>query len=304
LSVICAAILLGTLYPLLLESVNGAKISVGPPYFNLVCGLLVLPLLLALPLGPLLGWKRGDLVAAGQRLTWAVGATVVVMLLAAIWSERGPWYAVLGIGLGAWLIAGALSELALRIKLGSAPLAESQRRLINLPRSALGTTLAHAGAGMLLIGVLATGVWRSEAILVLKPGETTKIAGYDITFEAMKARPGPNYSEQYADFLVRSGGTVVTDLHPAKRTYPVEASSTTEAGIYSSWTGDLYTVIGDTQANGGVAVRLYFNPLVRFIWLGALVMFTGGALSLSDRRLRVGAPVRAKRLAASLQPAE
>ncbi len=304
LSVICAAVLLGTLYPLLLEGVTGDKISVGPPYFNFVCGLLIVPLLVAVPFGPMLGWKRGDIAAAGQRLWWAAAMALLVPIALLIWTMRGPWYAVLGIGLGLWLIAGALSELALRIKLGAVPWTESQRRLINLPRGTLGTTLAHAGAGLMVIGVLATGVWRSEAILVMKPGEATSIAGYDLTFSAIGERPGPNYTEQVADFVARVGGTQVATLQPAKRSYPVERQSTTEAGIHSAWAGDLYAVIGEPQPGGGFAVRLYFNPLVQFIWLGALVMFLGGALALSDRRLRVGAPTRAKRVPPALQAAE
>jgi cytochrome c-type biogenesis protein CcmF len=153
--------------------------------------------------------------------------------------------------------------------------------------------LAHSGLGLAVIGIVATTAWRSEAILALKPGETADIAGYTLAFKGVAPRQGPNYRERVALFEVTRGGKAVTELTPSKREFTVERSATTEAGIHASWRGDLYAVLGDQLKDGAYSVRLYFNPLVRLIWLGALVMFFGGAVSLSDRRLRVGAPKRA-----------
>ena len=164
----------------------------------------------------------------------------------------------------------------------------------NLPRAAYGTTLAHAGLGLAVIGIVATTAWRSEAILALKPGESAEIAGYTLTFKGVATRDGPNYREQAGVFAVTRDGRAVTELAPSKRKFTVERTDTTEAGIHASWRGDLYAVLGDPLQDGAYSVRLYFNPLVRLIWIGALVMFLAGAISLSDRRLRVGAPKRAQ----------
>jgi len=280
------------------------KITVGPPFFNRTVGPLLLLLLMLMPAGPLLAWKRGDLVAAAQRLMAAAGAALAVCVVLLALRERGPWLAPLGIGLGVWLVLGALTEIAYRVKLGLASTSEAWRRLRSLPRAAYGTALAHTGLGLAVIGIVATTAWRSEQILALKPGETAEIAGYTLAFKGVAPRQGPNYRERVALFEVTRNGNVVTELTPSKREFTVERSGTTEAGIHASWRGDLYAVLGDPLKNGAYSVRLYFNPLVRLIWLGALVMFLGGAVSLSDRRLRVGAPKRAQAKAAAIPAAK
>ena len=295
----CATVLIGTLYPLLLESLTGAKISVGPPYFNLTFGPLVVPLLLALPFGPFLAWKRGDILGAAQRLMFAAMLAVVVLAIALATLYRGPILAPFGLAIGVFVMAGAVSDLAYRARLGSVPLAETWRRLKNQPRSAFGTTLAHFGAGLLVIGIVATSAYREERILVMKPGEEASIAGYTLSFRGVAPATGPNYRESVGLFDVERGGTQITRLEPSKRIYDMPPQPTTEAGIRAAWRGDLYVVLGDAQAGGGYAVRIFFNPLVRCIWIGALFMFFGGAVSLSDRRLRVGAPGRTRRLLAA-----
>jgi cytochrome c-type biogenesis protein CcmF len=294
LTVACAAVLVGTLYPLALEAVTGEKISVGPPFFNLTFVPLIVPLLLAVPFGPLLAWKRGDLLAAAQRLTAAAVVSLAVIIIALAINQRGPWLAPLGIGLGVWLLMGAATELAYRVKLFNASWTESRRRLANLPRAAYGGALAHAGLGLMVIGVVATTAWRLERIDALSPGDTVDIAGYELKFEGVAPRQGPNYQERVGVFEVTRGGKLVTELTPSKRAFTVEKSATTEAGIHNSWRGDLYVVLGDELEDGAYSLRVYFNPLVRLIWLGALVMFIGGGFSLSDRRLRVGAPRKAR----------
>jgi cytochrome c-type biogenesis protein CcmF len=289
----CAAVLVGTLYPLALEAMTGDKISVGAPFFNLTFVPLIVPLLLAVPFGPLLAWKRGDLLAAAQRLTAAAVVALVVMIVLLAIYRQGPWLARLGIGLGVWLIMGAITEIGYRVKLTEASGSEIWRRLRNLPRASYGSALAHAGLGLTVIGIVATTAWRSEAILAMKPGDTAEIGGYSLRFEGVAPHQGPNYRERAAKFTVSRNGREIAVLQPSKREFMIEQSGTTEAGIHASWRGDLYAVLGDPLKDGAYSVRLYFHPLVRLIWIGAMIMFLGGAVSLSDRRLRVGAPKRA-----------
>jgi cytochrome c-type biogenesis protein CcmF len=290
----CAAVFVGTLYPLALEAVTGDKISVGGPFFNYTFVPLIVPLLIAVPFGPMLAWKRGDIVAAAQRLIAAAVLALIAMVAVFAFEERGPWLAPFGIALGIWLVLGALSDMAFRARLYDSSWQGGLRRLGNLPRSAYGGALAHAGLGVVVIGIVATTAWRSENILAMKPTDSADIAGYQLSFEGVAPHEGPNYRERVGVFKVTRGGQEVTTLEPSKRAFTVEQSSTTEAGIHVSWRGDLYVVLGDELKNGAYSVRIYFNPLVRLIWLGALIMFIGGGLSLSDRRLRVGAPKRAQ----------
>ncbi len=303
LTVSAATVLIGTLYPLFLEGMTGEKISVGAPYFNATFGPLMIPLLLAMPLGPLLAWKRGDAGGAMRKLTPALAAAAVALIVTFVLTVRGPWLAPLGLALGVWVMAGAIVEPLLRARFGSVPLDEVWRRLTNLPRAAFGGMLAHFGIGMMVVGIVATSAFQTERIVVMKPGAKIDVAGYELQFRGVTPTPGPNYSEQTGTFDVTRNGAAVTELSPAKRLYDAPPQPTTEAGIHNSWRGDLYVVLGDPQPDGGFAVRLYFNPLVRFIWIGALVMFIGGGVSLSDRRLRVGAPAPARKSSAAV-PAE
>ena len=300
----CAAVLIGTLYPLGLEAVTGDKISVGPPYFNATFGPLMIPLLLAMPFGPLLAWKRGDVLGAMQRLAVAAVLALIATMIAAAIFARGPWIATLGIGLGVWLIAGAISEICFRIKLFKADMAEVWRRARNLPRASYGTAVAHLGIGVMVLGIIATSAWQSEKILAMKPGETAEIAGYELKFGGVAPGQGPNYTELIGVITVREGDQEIAVLHPSKRQYIAPRQPTSEAGIMASWGGDLYTILGDELKGGAFSIRLYFNPLVRLIWIGCIVMFLGGALSLTDRRLRIGAPKRARKARAEAVAAE
>jgi cytochrome c-type biogenesis protein CcmF len=170
-----------------------------------------------------------------------------------------------------------------------------------LPRSTWGTALAHFGVGMTLFGIVSEAHWGLERIVALKPAGTTIIRHYHLTFEGVVPRDGPNYREQAAVFTVRRGDDVVATLHPSKRSFTARSSTTTEAALMTRGLSQLYISLGDVQNDGSVAVRIYHKPLVLLIWLGAVVMAFGGALSLSDRRLRVGAPRPAK---SALAPAE
>lgn len=292
----CATVLVGTLYPLALEALTGDKISVGPPFFNATFAPLMVPLLIALPFGPLLAWKRGDVAAAGGRLIWALVLALLVLAYMGATHASGPWLAPFGLALGVWVMAGAFSELLFRANPHrSSDIGAVLRRAGQLPRSVWGTTAAHFGVGLMVVGIVATTAWRQEQVLVMKPETVAEIGGYSLTFEMAREEKGPNYRQMVGVLRVEKDGGLVTHLEPAKRVYDAPPQPTSEAGIYASWGGDLYAILGDEQLAGGYTVRLYFHPLVRFIWIGALIMFFGGMISLTDRRLRVGAPKRAAR---------
>jgi cytochrome c-type biogenesis protein CcmF len=302
----CLTVFVGTLYPLALEALNGDKISVGAPFFNLTFGPLMLALLLVMPFGPLLAWKRGDLYGAAQRLmaAFAVGlvAAGVTLAIKGVHSVVAPF----AVGLAFYIMLGSAVDIAERTALFRVPLAISGRRAVGLPRSAWGTAIAHSGLALTLLGSIAAGTWGSERIVAVKQGETLALSGYELTFEGLRPKPGPNYSAILAKFTVREGGSVVGDMEPSKRSFTARGMSTNEAALMSSGFGQLYLSLGDSEPNGAVAVRLYYKPLVLLIWIGAMVMMLGGALSLSDRRLRVGAPKPARAVAAkpAMQAAE
>src|SRR2546423_9325706 len=214
----------------------------------------------------------------------------------------GPVLARFGGGLAVYVMIGAVIDPIERVGLFRQPFAVAFARARGLPRLAWGPGIAHFAAGMLLFGVIAESQWNSERIVSLKPGETVSVRGYDLTLDGMVPRQGPNYRELVARFTVRRDGAVVDVLEPSKRTFPQRQMSTTEAALMTSGASQLYLSLGDVATDGAVAVRLYHKPLVLLIWFGCVVMVLGGALSLSDRRLRIGAPKPARKPA--LQPAE
>lgn len=292
LAVACAAVLLGTLYPIALDAISGAKVSVGPQYFNAVFIPLTAPLIAAVAIGPLLAWKRGDLAAALRRLLPAAVAMLIALAIGLWLIDGRSFMALLGLGLTAWLGIGALCELALRIKLFAAPAAETLSRARHLPRAAWGMTVAHLGVALLVMGITVSETWQVEVQQVMKPGETVQVGPVQYRFLGVAPYKGPNYTAQRGRFEILEGGKVVDELRPAQRRYQQPPMETTEAAIRPSLLGDLYAVVGEGDAARGWAVRLYWKPLVSWIWLGALIMALGGFLSLTDRRLRVGAPAR------------
>nr|WP_210320238.1 heme lyase CcmF/NrfE family subunit [Pseudaminobacter soli] len=292
-----ATVLVGTLYPLVLEAVTGDKISVGAPFFNLTFGPLMLPLLVLIPFGPLLAWKRGDVYAAAQRLMAAFGGALLAMLVTWLVVDRVTVFAALGVGLAAWMVLGALTDLAQKSALGTAPLGVSMRRLAGLPRSVFGTALAHMGVGLTTLGIAATLAFQSEHITVMKPGDVADIDGRSLRFEGVAPVRGPNYTETRAQFVFAKDGRTLGEISSAKRLYTARQMPTTEAGILTLGLSQLYVSLGDATSNGGMVVRVWWKPLVTLIWLGGLVMMIGAAVSLTDRRLRVGAPSRKARTA-------
>lgn len=294
-----ATVLIGTLYPLLVEAVAGDKISVGPPFFNLTFGPLFLPLLAIVPFGPLLAWKRGDLAAVAQRLFAAFGTALAVALLIYLVIDRTSVLAALGVGLGVWLVLGALTDLVLKSGLGKVAPPVALRRLTGLPRSVFGTALAHAGLGLTTIGIVAVTTLETEKIIAMQPGDSVELHGYVLRFDNLRPFTGPNYTEDQGNFaLSRTTGAQLGGIVSSKRFYPARQMPTTEAGIRTLGLSQLYVSLGDKTPNGALIVRVWWKPMVTLIWLGALVMMAGGAVSLLDRRLRVGAPMPRKKPAA------
>ncbi len=286
----CATVLIGTLYPLALQALTADKISVGPPFFDLTFGPLFVPLMLVMPFGPLMGWKRGDLLGAAQRLLAAALLAALATALAFALAHGGPVLAPFGVGVAVFVMAGAVTDIVERTMILRLPLRAALRRAVGLPRSAWGTAFAHFGIGVTLLGIVGVTAWGSERIAELKPGGSLEIAHYRLSFGGTFERTGPNYQDTIGRFTVYHGNQLVGVMQPSRRMFPDRDMATTQAALLSRGASQLYLSIGDPNRDGGIPVRLYFKPQVLLIWLGAAFMFFGGALSLSDRRLRVGAP--------------
>jgi cytochrome c-type biogenesis protein CcmF len=283
---IAAVVLAGTLYPMFADLLLGQKISVGPPFFNTAILPLAVPLVGAMAVGAVMPWKRARLFPALQRLWWAAlgGLAAFLLCLALAGARIGP---ALGFAAGAWLVLGALADIADRLALFSRPRAALARALA-LPRSAWGGAVAHAGMGVLILGLAGMGL-ATDKLALVKPGEGAAFAGYTWRLDRLESAPGPNYAARRATVSVSEGGRPVVVLAPERRTFPVGRTTTTEAAIHTTWLSDLYAVLGD-ERDGGAVLRLHHNPLAPWIWIGAAIMALGGALSLSDRRVRVSAP--------------
>ena len=300
----CATVFTGTLYPLALEALTGDKISVGPPFFDLTFGPLFIPLMLAMPFGPLLGWKRGDLLGAAQRLLAAALLAALATAAAFAIAQGGPVLAPFGVGVAIFVMAGAVTDIAERTLVFRVPFRAALQRALGLPRSAWGTAFAHFGIGMTLLGIVGVTAWGSERLAEIKPGDSLTIAHYRVTLDGTFNRAGPNYRDTVARFTIhRLNGELIGNMEPSRRAFPDRDMATTEAALMTRGVSQIYVSIGDPNKDGSVPVRLYFKPHVLMIWLGAVFMFIGGGLSLSDRRLRVGAP-RPARARAVPQPAE
>ncbi|HEX8167765.1 MAG TPA: heme lyase CcmF/NrfE family subunit [Beijerinckiaceae bacterium] len=290
----CATVFVGTLYPLALEALTGTKISVGAPFFNATFLPLVAPLLLLLPFGQTMAWKRGDLLGVAQRLYWAMGIAVAVALVLIAVRSGGPVLAPLGVGLGAFLILGSLNEIVTRSWTRGKPLATALLRARGLPRSTWGMAFAHAGVGVTVIGIAASA-WSHETIATVRVGERIAAGSYVVRLDGVVPRTGPNYREEVARLTVFRGDEEVGPLETEKRVYTTRGTPTTEAGIMTvGLVSQVYASFGERQEDGSIGLRLFYKPLVLLIWLGAVVMAFGGAVSLTDRRFRIGAPARAK----------
>ncbi len=294
LSTATATVFLGTMYPLFLDAVTGERVTVGPPFFNATFVPLMVPLLLLLTIGPMLPWKRSDLAGTLARLKVALLLTALCALGSGLAYGWKPVLGLMGFAIGAWAIVGAVVELGERVQAGRAPWADTGRKLLRQPRAAWGMTLAHVGMGLCVLGITGSSAWIEERIETVRPGDRLRIGSFELVFEGTREVKVENYIAERGTFLVYSGGTFVTTLRPERRWYPVAQQETTEAAIRSTPLGDLYVAIGVGGTPGSWTARAWRHPLIVWLWGGTALMVFGGLVSLSDRRYRIGVPVRAR----------
>lgn len=300
---LCAVVLTGTLYPPFVQLLTDRTLSVGKPFFDATTVPLVWPLLLAMGIGMALPWKRARLARSTARL-----ATAAIIGLAGLgvcgWFFSGLAPALCG-GLAIWVIAATIADLAKRLGIGQASLRNTIARAGVLPRAIWGAMIAHIGVGVTVLGV--SGMSSAHHTIVeVHVGETIHLAGDDWTLQNVSTVQGPNYTAARADIVIRARGRLVTVLHPERRDFIHQHQTTTEVAIHTNLLSDLYGVMGESRGSGprtAYVLRLHYNPLAPWIWLGGLIMALGGGLSLSDRRLRFGAP-RQARVTSSAKSAE
>ncbi|MCB8879104.1 heme lyase CcmF/NrfE family subunit [Acidisoma cellulosilytica] len=298
---IMAVVLAGTMYPPFVQLIFDQQISVGPPFFISTVVPLAAPLMAAMGLGPVLSWKRAAVAPALLRLWWAALASLIVVLVG--FYGRLGWAAV-GFGAALWMVLSALAEIVERSQLFRQPIGTAWARLRGLPRASYGAAVAHAGLGVAVAGMVGMTL-ASHSIVLLHPGDTTKVGNYDWRLVSLTSGAGSDFTARIATLAVTDArtGQAIATMYPARRTFPLQQQTTTDVAIRTNGFRDLYAALGD-ERDGGIVLRIHVNPLAPWIWFGALIMAFGGALSLSDRRLRIGAPVRlARRRAADMKVA-
>ena len=280
------SVLLGTLYPLLLDALGLGKISVGPPYFDTVFVPLMVPVVILMGIGPLARWKQASLPDLLHRLRWAAGAAVVAALLTSWMAGRISLAASLGFLMAFWIVGSVLTDLWERLKPAGGLRTSWAGRLRLLPRSLVGMTVAHLGVAAFAFGVSMVKTYEIESDVRMDVGDTTELAGYVFTFRGTSNIVGPNYDGVRGQIDVTRGGRDVVVMRPEKRIYRVQRNPMTEAAIDPGPTRDLYASLGETVEGGAWTVRLYYKPFVDWIWGGCLLMACGGVLALTDRRYR------------------
>ncbi|GBR53218.1 cytochrome c-type biogenesis protein CysK [Neokomagataea thailandica NBRC 106555] len=289
---ICAVVVTGTMYPPFMQLLAGRTISVGKPFFDAATIPLTLPLLIAMGAGTALPWKRAHITRSFTHLLPAA-VIALVGLAFCFWRFTGPLPIACGV-CAVWVIAASVSDMIRRLGVRNGTVNSIISRAKTLPRSSWGATLAHIGAGITILGLCGMSS-AQHAIVEVPIGHTTELAGDDWTLTNIRHFKGPNYNALQAEITIRHHGHVIATLKPEKRDFVSQHQTTTEVAIHTNLMTDLYGVIGDQHDNSGTAtyvLRLHNNPLAPWMWLGALIMAIGGGLSLSDRRLRVGAPRR------------
>ncbi len=282
LTVATAAILLGTVYPIFAEAMGG-KISVGPPYFNAVFIPLTAPIAVLIGIGMLVRWKNDSWSRLLRVLRWPLIATVVLSVALASLLTEWNWAAFAGITLALWIattVAEALMERFRGRSLGSA--------LRSTPRGFYGMLLGHFGIAFFIIGVTMVSLYTEEKDIRMKPGDTFEMKGYSFTFNGVRHTPIANYDAARGEFVVTDGKGFETRLYPEKRVYRVQKNPMTEAAIHAGITRDLFIALGEEvdPTDGSWAVRIYYKPYIRWIWLGALIMSLGGLIAATDKRYR------------------
>ena len=286
-------VLTGSLYPLAYELTNGGKISVGPPYFNATFNPLLALMAIGMAIGPLFAWRKQSLSGLWRIMGMMALATLVVMIAYAFAQNKVSVSAIAATGIITWLVAGIITEIALRIQLFKVPLSHSWRRFTGLPLATHAVTLAHFGFALFLFGAVADSYHRSETIIrakadsVITLPDTIMGQGRYFEFAGVEARQGANYITQTALLhLYEKDASRLGTLTPEIRRFPVEQQTTSEAAIRSRLSGDLYAVLGDGNKELGWTLRIYQNPFIGFIWIGAIVMALGGIMAMTGTRRR------------------
>jgi cytochrome c-type biogenesis protein CcmF len=270
-----ASVLLGTLYPLLIDALQLGKISVGPPYFNAVFVPIMAPLLVLMGIGPWTNWKGSDLLAVIKRLWIAAVVAVIAAISIPFVMGEFTWLGSLGFLLAFWVIASGVLQIIRQAKAGKPT------------RSFMGMQFAHFGITVFVIGVTMVGAYQEEKDVRMLPGESVAVGGYQIQLEGVSAVPGPNYKAMQGTFLLSRDGKVEASMYPEKRSYFSSSMPMTEAAINVGLTRDIYVSLGEQLEDKAWTVRVYYKPFVDWIWAGCLLMGLGGILAISDKRYRM-----------------
>jgi cytochrome c-type biogenesis protein CcmF len=280
---VAALVLWGTLSPLVYEVLGVGKISVGPPVFAVMFLVPMLPLMVFMAIGMHSAWRRGKLTVTAKPLWWLAGAAVLLSaaIQGLVFGEL-HWVGLIGFSFGFWIIFSAVLEPLRRL-----------RQKQTLTAALLGMSIAHFGVGMFAIGASGVESYKIEKDVSLKPGGSFRIAGYDFKFISAADVRGPNYDAVQAEVEVTRGGKPVTLLQPQKRHFWVQQTFNSKAAISVNWSRDLFVAMGDPLGDNAWSMRVQYKPLVRYIWLGAIVMALGGFIAATDRRYRVKVPAAA-----------
>ncbi|CAN7374610.1 heme lyase CcmF/NrfE family subunit [Rhizobacter sp. LjRoot28] len=276
------SVLLGTLYPLIVDALNLGKISVGPPYFNSVFGPLMVPLLMLMPFGPLARWKAADWREMLKLLRPAVIVSVLAAVAVPFSMGAWSWLASLGALIAAWIICSSVVHI----------LRQTRRGTVSAPLSFWGMHLAHCGIAVFVVGATMVSAYQTERDVRMAPGDTLTVSGYTFRLLGVSEVPGPNYIAQRGEVELSRDGEVLRSLYPEKRKYLSSTMPMTEAAIDASLTGDIYVALGEALDGAGTqaawSLRVYHKPFVDWIWGGCLLMGMGGILAAADRRYRLG----------------
>ncbi|HEY6133556.1 MAG TPA: heme lyase CcmF/NrfE family subunit [Rubrivivax sp.] len=298
--VACAAVLLGTLYPLVLDALGLGKISVGPPYFDTVFVPLMAPVVFLMGIGPLARWKQTEAPDLARRLRWAAGVAVVCALLSGWLAGRIGLMSTLGLLMGWWVVASVATDVWERIAPRATPGGSVWQRARLIPRATVGMMVAHLGIAAFIFGVTMVRTYEVERDVKMTVGESTQIGDLRFTLKGLREVPGPNYQaiQGWVEVTQVKGAaeSKVVDMLPEKRVYNVQKSPMTEAAITTGLVRDLYVSLGEPVPGGAWIVRIYVKPFIDWIWGGCLLMALGGGIAASDRRYR------AKRTAAQVLP--
>ena len=307
LTVAAAAVLLGTIYPIIVEGLSAMgylpatnKVSVGAPFFNIVFVPLMVPLVFLVGLGPLARWKQANMPEMLVRLRWAFATTALVAVAMPFLMGGWSWLAAMGMALAGWIISTAVYHIVNRLKTGRAdePLLA---RIKGCPSSYWGMHMAHIGVAITIVGITLVTQYQTEKDVRMEIGDTVTIGDYTFRFDGVMQTQGPNYTANRGMIRVFRGDYEMTTMHPEKRNYNVQSMPMTEAAIETSLWRDLYVSLGEPVEGGAWIVRVYYKPFVVWIWSGAIFMIIGGLMAVSDRRYRVLARRDAKAKQAAVQ---